>query len=104
FCIMLCAAGFGIFKPFVDTMLAEFTEGKARAIVYSLVNTAISILSAIMGFVSGYLYDLNPRLIYITSIFILSLCLVILATIKRSLHADYADVHLPVLTHEKNKP
>jgi len=31
-----------------------------------------------MGFVSGYIYDLNPRSIYITSITVLAICLVIL--------------------------
>lgn len=88
FCITLFAAGFGIFKPFADSMLAELTEGKARAIIYSLVNTGISTLSAVMGFVSGYIYDLNPRLIYITSIFILFLCFCILTVLKKSSSAD----------------
>ena len=92
-CLAIFAAGFGIFRPFADSMMAELTEGKARAIIYSLMNTGISTLSAVMGFVSGYLYDLNPRLIYITSIFILSLCLVILVVLKRSIPVDYANTH-----------
>jgi MFS family permease len=93
-CIIIFASGFGIFKPFADSMLAELTEGKDRAIIYSLVNTGIAALSSIMGFASGFIYDLNPRLIYITSIFILSFCLVILILLRTSLHADYTDVPL----------
>ncbi|WP_369691631.1 MFS transporter [Tepidanaerobacter acetatoxydans] len=94
FSLVIFAAGFGIFKPCVDSMLAELTEGKTRATIYSLVNTGISILSAAMGLISGYIYDLNPRLIYIISILILTLCIAILAVLKKSLLADYTDVAL----------
>ena len=91
-CIMLFAVGFGIFKPSIDSLLAELTEGDSRAIIYSLVNTSISASSALMGFVSGYIYDLNPRLIYLTSITILAICLLILIALKRSLDHEYEDV------------
>ena len=91
-CIMLFAVGFGIFKPSIDSLLAELTEGDSRAIIYSLINTSISASSALMGFVSGYIYDLNPRLIYLTSITILAICLLILIALKRSLDHEYEDV------------
>ncbi|NLZ53508.1 MAG: MFS transporter, partial [Thermoanaerobacteraceae bacterium] len=91
FCIMIFAVGYGIFKPFVDSMLAKLTEGNTRAIIYSLVNTGISALSAAMGLVSGYIYDLNPRLIYMISIAILTVCMVILTALKGSLDVKYTD-------------
>lgn len=93
-CIIVFAMGYGIFKPFVDSMLAELTEGSTRATIYSLVNTAISTFSALMGFVSGYIYDLNPRLIYITSIAILAFCMVVLMALKRLLYDEYTDVEV----------
>ena len=91
FCIMIFAVGYGIFKPFVDSMLAKLTEGNTRAVIYSLVNTGISALSAAMGLVSGYIYDLNPRLIYMISIAILTVCMVILTALKGSLDVKYTD-------------
>jgi len=91
-CVMIFAIGYGIFKPTVDSMLAELTEGHARATIYSLVNTCISALCAIMGFVSGYIYDLNPRLIHVTSITFLAVCMVILITLKKYLAVEFADV------------
>lgn len=89
--VMVFAAGFGIFRPFADAMLAEVTEGNTRATIYSLLNTGISILSAAMGLVSGYIYELNPRLIYIISIGILSVCMVILFLMKKSFDAQSPD-------------
>lgn len=70
-CTALYAVGFSIFKPFSDAMLAQVTEGAERAGIYSLINTVTALLSAVIGALSGYIYALNPRLIYIVSIFIL---------------------------------
>ena len=69
--VILFAIGFGIVKPFNDSLLAEVTQGKERAGIYALHNTAVSISSAGMGLASGYLYESNPNLIYVISISIL---------------------------------
>lgn len=82
-CVILFAAGFGIFRPFIDAVLAEATEGNDRAGIYSLLNTITTIFSALVGFASGYLYVLNPRMIYIVSILILLSCISILAVLMR---------------------
>lgn len=69
--VILFAIGFGVVKPFNDSLLAEVTQGKERAGIYALHNTAVSISSAGMGLASGYLYESNPNLIYVISISIL---------------------------------
>jgi MFS family permease len=81
--VILFAIGFSIFKPFIDVVLAEFTEGAERSGIYSLSYTMISILSAVIGLMSGYIYALNPRLLYILSILILATCMVMLAVLYR---------------------
>jgi MFS family permease len=73
-CITLFAAGFGVFRPFIDSLLAEVTEGNERAGIYSIVNTITCIATALIGFVSGSMYLYNPRLLYIASIAILLVC------------------------------
>lgn len=82
-CIGAYAAGFGIFRPFVDTMLAEVTEGDQRAGIYSLINTITCIVTAIIGFFSGSIYLYNPRLLYLMSVFILILSILLLAIYGR---------------------
>ena len=76
--VIFSAIGYSIFKPFVDAVLAEYTDGNERSGIYSLSYTIISILTAVMGLVSGYIYDFNPRLLYIFSLFMLIACIVIL--------------------------
>lgn len=78
-CISIFALGYGIFKPFVDTLLAEVTEGKDRAGIYAIVNTITCIVIALIGFVSGSIFAFNPRLLYVLAIFILLACVGILA-------------------------
>ncbi|HBL36297.1 MAG TPA: hypothetical protein DDZ55_05760, partial [Firmicutes bacterium] len=58
--IILYALGFGLFRPLVDALFADITEGKERAGLYGLNNTLTSILSALAGFYSGRLYQANP--------------------------------------------
>lgn len=87
-CIMLLAVGFGVFKPFVDSMLAEVSEGNDRAGIYSFINTVICISIALMGLVSGSIYQFNPRLIYVISIIILSVCMVLLGVYSRLKRKD----------------
>lgn len=76
FSVVILSVGTGVFRPFLDTVLAEATYGSQRAGIYSLFNTVISILSAVAGAVSGFFYSLNPRLLYIFSILILISCIV----------------------------
>ncbi len=73
--VLLFALGFGVVKPFNDSVLAEVTQGKERAGIYAIHNTAVSISSAGMGLASGYLYRSNPALIYLISIGILTICI-----------------------------
>jgi MFS family permease len=82
-CIGIYALGFGICRPFIDTMLAEATEGNNRSGIYSLVNTVACAVTAVLGFVSGSIYLLDPRFIYIISIAILAACIILLAVHKR---------------------
>lgn len=77
-CIALFAVGFGIFRPFIDSLLAEVTESKERAGVYSIVNTVTFIATACMGLISGNIYVFNPRLMYSVSILLLVVCVFIL--------------------------
>jgi len=77
-CIALFAVGFSVFRPFIDVAFAEATEGSERAGIYSLFNTITSVLGALVGLVSGYLYVLNPRMLYIVSIIILISCISII--------------------------
>jgi MFS family permease len=82
-CMVAYAAGFGIFKPFLDSMLAEVSEGKERAGFYSMINTVICAITALLGFVSGSIYKHDPRLIYIISIAILAASIALLSVYSR---------------------
>ncbi|HHW12502.1 MAG TPA: MFS transporter [Firmicutes bacterium] len=72
--IICYSLGFGLFRPLVDTLFADITEGKERAGLYGLNNTLTSVLSALAGFYSGQLYEAAPVNIYIFSFVILLLC------------------------------
>jgi MFS family permease len=78
-CVAIYASGFSIFRPLIDSLFADYTEGNLRAGFYSLMNTATCALTAVMGAFSGYLYEVDPRSIYILSIIIQTICIVILA-------------------------
>lgn len=77
-CIAIYAVGFGVLRPFIDSMLAEVTEGNERAGIYSMLNTITCIITALIGFVSGSIYLYNPRLIYVASIIILVISIILL--------------------------
>lgn len=72
--IIFYSLGFGLFRPLVDTLFADITEGKERAGLYGLNNTLTSVLSALAGFYSGRFYEATPVSIYIFSFGILLLC------------------------------
>lgn len=82
-CIGTYAVGFGVFRPFLDTMLAEVTEGNERAGIYSLINTVTCVATALLGFVSGSIYVFNPRFLYVISIAILLASVVLLELYSR---------------------
>ena len=79
----LFAAGLGFYRPFMDSTLAEVTEGRERPGFYALQNLMISTLCATTGFFSGFLYRRNPILIYLLSIGILLVCTAILLAYNR---------------------
>jgi predicted MFS family arabinose efflux permease len=81
--MIIFAIGFGISRPFIDALLANATTGTERAGLYSLNNTLISIFSAISGLASGYLYKLNPRLLYYISFDILLICMSLFLVLLR---------------------
>ena len=78
FCVIFFAVGFSVFRPFIDTALADVTDGRERAGIYSLLNAAVCLVSALVGLFSGYMFQFNPRLIYMVSAVILLSCAVIL--------------------------
>lgn len=98
FFVVVFAAGFGLFRPFIDAILAEVTDGRERAGIYSLLNMAISVLSSLLGLVSGYLYGVNPRLIYILSIGLLMICVILLLFFSRLRAHDRRRIH--AIEHE----
>ncbi|MCX7771954.1 MAG: MFS transporter [Clostridia bacterium] len=70
----LYAFGYGIFTPFNNALFADVSDGRERAGIYSLVNTVTSILSAVIGAVSGFIYAFEPRLIFFITVLFLALC------------------------------
>ncbi len=72
--VVVFAIGYGLSKPFMDAVLAETTSGTERAAVFALHNTAVAFCSAVFGFLSGFLYSLNPVLLYMLSMGILVVC------------------------------
>jgi MFS family permease len=81
--VAVFAVGFGIFKPFLDALLAEYSEGMDRASLYSLVNTILCAGTAVMGAVSGLLLAVNPRAIYYASLILVLVCAGILALLPK---------------------
>ncbi|NLY90229.1 MAG: MFS transporter [Firmicutes bacterium] len=73
--IIFYALGFGLFRPLVDALFADITEGKERAGLYGLNSALTSILSALAGFYSGRLYERSPVAIYLFSLVIILFCL-----------------------------
>ena len=88
--VILFASGYGLFRPFLDSILAEATEGRDRAGLYGLQNLAISVLSALLGSISGFLYHLHPGTLYLLSLSLLLGCLGLLGGCRGiNLHKGY---------------
>jgi len=80
--VALYSFGYGIFMPFFSTMLADVSEGKSRAGVYSLINTATAVLSALIGLGSGFLYAAAPRFIFYITALLLGLSILSMLLLK----------------------
>lgn len=74
--VALYSFGYGIFMPFFSTLIADVSEGKERAGIYSLVNTVTAVLSALIGLGSGFLYAAAPRFIFYITALLLGLCVI----------------------------
>jgi len=74
--IIVTSVGFGVFKSVIDAALAITTEGKARAGIYSIVNLLSSVFGMLAAGISGILYPVNPRSVYIMSITMLFISIV----------------------------
>lgn len=81
--MIIFAVGYSVSRPFIDSLLANATKGTERAGIYSLNNTIISVFGAISGLASGYLYKLNPRLLYYISFGILLVCMSLILVLLR---------------------
>lgn len=72
--IGLYAFGYGVFSPFMNALFADVSDGRDRASIYSLVNTFTSVISALLGAFSGFIYAAQPRWIFYITVILLSLC------------------------------
>ncbi len=82
--VAIYAVGFSVFKPFMDSILAEVTEGRSRASIYALNNTFISLVGSGVAVLSGYLFSLWPPAVWIASTVILASCAAILFSLRRA--------------------
>ncbi len=73
--VALFSVGFGLCRPFLDALMAEATPDAERSGIYALKNVLISLVSALAGSLSGFLYRLSPKSIYLASILLLAVCI-----------------------------
>ena len=69
------SVGFGLCRPFLDALMAEASPEKERSGIYALKNVLISLASALAGSLSGFLYRLSPKSIYLASLILLAVCI-----------------------------
>jgi MFS family permease len=89
--ITLYSIGYQVLFPFVQSMLADATEGSERAGIYSVQSIVVGLFTAGAGTAAGSLYSVNPRFLYGASLVLLSL-MVILVAILRKLHQKSQEV------------
>ncbi len=79
--IIIYGVGYGMGSSYTDAIVANVTEHveKDRAGIYAINYMLSSILSMVIGSVSGYLYSSNPQSIYTMSIIILAISALLLA-------------------------
>jgi len=90
--VVAYAVGFALFKPFMDSALAEATEGHSRVGIYALNNTLISLFGAAAAFFSGHLFHLLPSAVWMLGIGILLGCAGILVSFRRTGFAPAGDL------------
>ena len=73
--VALFSVGFGLCRPFLDALMAEASPETERSGIYALKNVLISLASALAGSLSGFLYRLNPKSIYLASMILLAVCI-----------------------------
>ena len=73
--VALFSVGFGLCRPFLDALMAEASPETERSGIYALKNVLISLASALAGSLSGFLYRLNPKSIYLASVILLAVCI-----------------------------
>ena len=73
--VALFSVGFGLCRPFLDALMAEASPEKERSGIYALKNVLISLASALAGSLSGFLYRLSPKSIYLASLILLAVCI-----------------------------
>ena len=73
--VALFSVGFGLCRPFLDALMAEASPEAERSGIYALKNVLISLASALAGSLSGFLYRLNPKSIYLASMILLAVCI-----------------------------
>jgi MFS family permease len=89
--IVLYSIGYQVLFPFVQSMLADATEGNERAGIYSLQSILVGTSTAVAGIVAGSLYTVNPKLLFGASLVILILMMILVA-ILRKLHQKSQEV------------
>ena len=70
------AMGYSSYMPFASALFADVSDGRERASIYSFVNTITSIVSALIGAVSGFIYAAQPRFIFYITVGIIAFCMV----------------------------
>ena len=73
--VALFSVGVGLCRPFLDALMAEASPETERSGIYALKNVLISLASALAGSLSGFLYRLNPKSIYLASMILLAVCI-----------------------------
>lgn len=83
--IVIYGIGYGMGSSYTDAIVANVTEHieKDRAGIYAINYMLSSILSMVIGSVSGYLYSSNPHSIYVMSIIVLAISGLLLAVLMR---------------------
>ncbi len=81
--IIFYAAGAAILMPHLSSLIANVTQEDERTGVYTLLNIISSVLSSLVGVISGYIFEYHQVLIYVLSLVILVFCLSLVAGFNR---------------------
>lgn len=81
--VILYAAGASILNPHLSTLIANVTQDEERTGVFAMLNTTSSIISALVGVISGYIFSFNSVLIFVLSLGIIAVCLFLVGVNQR---------------------